>query len=68
MCMSHEPTGVTCCIQMYLQKSAGTKIAASTQSVGLGERWGAGVETQKMYGERLWDWVEYHLMSPTPRC
>ena len=32
------------------------------------ERWGAGVETQKMYGERLGDGVEYHLMSPTPRC
>ena len=31
------------------------------------ERWGAGVETQKMYGERLGDGVEYHLMSPTPR-
>jgi len=31
------------------------------------ERWGAGVETQKMYGERLMNGVEYHLMSPTPR-
>ena len=31
------------------------------------ERWGAGVETQKMYGKRLGDGVEYHLMSPTPR-
>ena len=31
------------------------------------ERWGAGVETQKMYGERLGDGVEYHLMKPTPR-
>jgi len=28
------------------------------------ERWGAGVETQKMYGERLGDGVEYHLMKP----
>ena len=32
-----------------------------------GERWGAGVETQKMCGERLGDGVEYHLMKPTPR-
>ena len=31
------------------------------------ERWGAGVETQKMYGERLGDGGEYHLMKPTPR-
>jgi len=31
------------------------------------ERWGAGVETQKMYGQRLGDGVEYHSMSPTPR-
>jgi len=28
---------------------------------------GGWVETQKMYGERLGDGVEYHLMSPTPR-
>ena len=31
------------------------------------ERWGAGVETQKMYGERLGDGVEYYLMKSTPR-
>jgi len=29
------------------------------------ERWGAGVETKKMYGERLGDGVEYHLMRNT---
>ena len=33
----------------------------------LTERWGAVVETQKMYGERLGDGVEYHSMKPTPR-
>ena len=38
-----------------------------TRSAHNMERWGAGVETQKMYGERLGDGVEYHIMSPTPR-
>ena len=28
---------------------------------------GLGSRPQKMYGERLRDGVEYHLMSPTPR-
>ena len=28
------------------------------------ERW----VPKKMYGKRLEDGVEYHLMSPTPRC
>ena len=32
------------------------------------ERWGGlGSRPKKMYGERLGDGVEYHLMSPTPR-
>ena len=29
---------------------------------------GLGSRLQKMYGERLGDGVEYHLMKPTPRC
>jgi len=28
---------------------------------------GLGSRLKKMYGERLGDGVEYHLMSPTPR-
>ena len=28
---------------------------------------GLGSKPKKMYGERLGDGVEYHLMSPTPR-
>jgi len=28
---------------------------------------GLGSRPKKMYGERLRDGVEYHLMSPTPR-
>ena len=31
------------------------------------EKWGLGSRPNKMYGERLGDGVEYHLMSPTPR-
>ena len=29
---------------------------------------GLGSRPKKMYGERLGDGVEYHLMRPTPRC
>ena len=29
---------------------------------------GLGSRPKKMYGKRLGDGVEYHLMSPTPRC
>ena len=29
--------------------------------------WGLGSRPKKMYGERLGDGVEYHLMKPTPR-
>ena len=34
-----------------------------------GRQWGGGLgsRSKKMYGERLGDGVEYHLMSPTPR-
>ena len=28
---------------------------------------GLGSRPKKMYGERLGDGIEYHLMSPTPR-
>ena len=44
-----------------------TGVVIRLQVLPLDERWGAGVETQKMYGERLGDGVEYHLMKPTPR-
>ena len=32
-----------------------------------GRRGGPGSRPKKIYGERLGDGVEYHLMSPTPR-
>ena len=38
------------------------RISSTTRGGGLGSR------PKKMYGERLGDGVEYHLMSPTPRC
>ena len=33
----------------------------------IGRGGGLGSRPEKMYGERLGDGVEYHLMSPTPR-
>ena len=35
--------------------------------VRVGRGGGLGSRPKKMYGERLGDGVEYHLMSPTPR-
>jgi len=29
---------------------------------------GLGLRPKKMYGERLGDGIEYHLISPTPHC
>ena len=37
------------------------------QSCHLRRGGGLGSRPKKMYRERLGDWVEYHLMSPTPR-
>ena len=37
------------------------------KSVSYREVVGWGRDPKKMYGERLGDGVEYHLMSPTPR-
>jgi len=53
-------THVATCDHMQLNTGY-TKVCSGA------ERWGAGVETQKMYGERLGDGVEYHSMKPTPR-
>ena len=35
---------------------------------GLARGGGLGSRPKKMYGDRLGDGVEYHLMSPTPHC
>ena len=41
---------------------------APYQFLKYSERWGLGSRPKKMYGERLGDGVEYHLMSPTLHC
>ena len=35
--------------------------------ISMGRGGGLGSRPKKMYGERLGDGVEYHLMKPTPR-
>jgi len=47
-------------------KTRVTKRQVSRKDVGRGG--GLGSRPKKMYGERLGDGVEYHLMCPTPRC
>jgi len=37
------------------------------EHIPTGRGGGLGSRPKKMYGERLGDGVEYHLMSPTPR-
>jgi len=37
------------------------------ESIHIARGGGLGSRPKKMYGERLGDAVEYHLMSPTPR-
>ena len=38
-----------------------------SENITRGRGGGLGSRPKKMYGERLGDGVEYHLMSPTPR-
>ena len=61
----------TCYLQhntkMTTMKSYGERLVCVCEIQREREGGGAGVETQKMYGEYLGDGVEYHLMSPTPR-
>ena len=43
-------------------------VFSNLKRIGLLSRGGGlGSRPKKMYGERLGDGVEYHLMSPTPR-
>ena len=39
----------------------------NAQGIHSGRGGGLGARPKKMYGERLGDGVEYHLMKPTPR-
>jgi len=51
--------------QIYICMCLHTHILSATDMRRGG---GLGSRPKKMYGERLGDGVEYHLMSPTPRC
>ena len=47
----------------HMRKASGIMWMRQTRRGG-----GLGSRPKKMYGKRLGDGVEYHLMSPTPRC
>jgi len=44
-----------------------SKVSSLLQWLYIMRGGGLGSRPRKMYGERLGDGVEYHLMSPTPR-
>jgi len=48
--------------------SLGVLWLVKTRTLGLSEGGGVGSRPKKMYGERVGDGVEYHLMKPTPHC
>ena len=50
------------CLLFYVEKAFSVSSFSHTRDGGLGSR------PKKMYGKRLGDGVEHHLMSPTPRC
>jgi len=54
-------------IEIGFQKSLQHRILVHLSSL-FPRGGGMGSRPIKMYGERLGDGVEYHLMSPTPRC
>jgi len=49
-------------LRMYIHLNMSQLVMSYLQRGG-----GLGSRPKKMYGERLGDGVEYHLMSPTPR-
>jgi len=54
----------------YIRVKGGILVSASKAVFPLlvsGRGAGLGSRPKKMYGERLGDGVEYHLMKPTPR-
>jgi len=66
MCLIHSPGRLRI---VNTQKFANSKFAlrATVRSILKMRGGGLGSRPQKMYGERLGDEVEYHLMKPTPR-
>ena len=66
MRMNHVYVYIYTCIYIYIYTWASWRreehvVPPKTRGGGLGSR------PKKMYGERLGDGVEYHLMKPTPR-
>jgi len=69
-CAGHLPASSICvavccsvlqCVAMSCSVLQYLRSALHVRGGGLGSR------SNKMYGERLGNGVEYHLMSPTPR-
>jgi len=59
---AHTWEGITIHLWCADLTCVNTRVRAMWRGGGLGSR------PKKMYGERLGDGVEYHLMSPTPHC
>ena len=55
------------CADPHNAEQTATCPQAMESGAGSGRGGGLGSRPKKMYGERLGDGVEYHLMSPTPR-
>ena len=53
------------CTHIHVHKYHRLRRKVSQQGIWRGG--GLGSRPKKMYGERLGDGVEYHLMKPTPR-
>ena len=57
----YMPRNSMCAMRLYRLNATKWHVCRAMRGGGLGSR------PKKMYGERLGDGVEYHLMSPTPR-
>ena len=62
----HESCHTYAWVMSHICMSHFTHMHESSRTRGM-RGGGLGSRPKKMYGERLWDGVEYHLMSPTPR-
>ena len=59
---------IVCFIRLFCERDLNTKEPTNrSHPVYKGRGGGLGSRPKKMYGKRLGDGVEYHLMSPTPR-
>ena len=60
-------TALILLIQEYVTYFDNTSLKSMQKECATWRGGGLGSRPKKMYGERLGDGVEYHLMSPTPR-